>query len=157
MIKITFVCHGNICRSPMAEYIFKDLIKKEGLEDKFYITSHATSSEELGNGIYYRAEDELISHNIHGFENHVAKQFSIRDYDNFDFIIIMDTNNKYNLIRIIKNDERNKVFKLLDFTDNKGDIEDPWYTRNFDKVYKQIENGCKCFLEYLKTTYKDTL
>ena len=149
MINITFVCHGNICRSPMAEYIFKDLVKKAGLDGKFYITSHATSTEELGNGIYYRAKEELDLHHIGGYENHMAKQFRPSDYDKFDYIIIMDTNNKYNLMYTIKADPKGKVHKLLDYTNNKGDIEDPWYTRNFDKVFNQIENGCKCLLDYL--------
>ena len=153
-INITFICHGNICRSPMAEYIFKDLVIKEGLEDKFFITSHATSTEELGNGVYYRAEAELDFHKIGGYENHSAKQFRASEYDKFDYLVIMDGFNEYNLLRIIGSDKDNKVHKLLDFTKEKGDIEDPWYTRNFDKVFNQIDNGCRCFLEYLKTKMK---
>ena len=149
-INVVFVCHGNICRSPMAEYIFKDLIRKENLSDCFYVTSMATSTEELGNGIYPNAEDQLVKHNIKGFESHYAKQIRLSDYDRFDYILVMDNMNQYNLKRIIGSDPNGKVHKLLDYTEQKGEIEDPWYTRNFDKVYNQIYSACKSFLEYLK-------
>ncbi|MCR4874700.1 MAG: low molecular weight phosphotyrosine protein phosphatase [Clostridia bacterium] len=154
MIKVVFVCHGNICRSPMAEYVFKDIVEKRGVKDSFYIESRATSTEEIGNRIYPYARDELIKHNIKGYESHRATQFTISDYKAFDYILVMDDNNLYNLKRIIGIDVDNKVYRLLDFTTNKGEIEDPWYTGNFDKVFNQIDNGCKCFLEYLKETNK---
>ncbi len=150
MINVVFICHGNICRSPMAKYVFLDMIEKEGLNDYFYVDSMATSREEIGAGIYPNARAQLLQHNIHGFETHRAKQFTMRDYDYFDYICVMDEENMYGMKWIIKNDDKHKVYKLLDFTKEKGDIEDPWYTRNFDKVFNEIDNGCKCLLEYLK-------
>ena len=150
-IKIAFICHGNICRSPMAKYIFLDLIEKNRLKDYFYVDSMATSTEEIGNRIYPYAKAELERHNINGYQDHRAKQFTKSDYDYYDYIIVMDEMNKYNLMRIIGNDKDNKVYKLLDFTEKPLEIEDPWYTGNFEKVYNQIENGCKSLLEFLKT------
>ena len=155
MINVVFVCHGNICRSPMAEYVFKDLIKKEHLDNRFYVTSMATSREEIGNTIYPYAREELDKHNIDGYASHRAKQFTMADYDKFDYIIVMDEMNKYNLMKIIKEDKDNKVCKLLDFTPSPKEIEDPWYSGNFEKVYKEIDSGCRCLLEYLKTKIKD--
>ena len=154
-IKVAFICHGNICRSPMAKFIFLDMINKENLNDYFYVDSMATSREEIGNGIYPYAKAELDKHNINGYASHRAKQFTMKDYNEFDYIIVMDEMNKYNLMRIIKEDKDNKVHKLLDFTPNPKEIEDPWYSGNFEKVYKEIDNGCRCFLEYLKTKIKD--
>ena len=149
-IKVAFVCHGNICRSPMAQYIFQDLVNKNHLQDKFLVDSMATSREEIGAGIYPNAREQLLAHSIHGFETHRAKQFTQKDYDYFDYILVMDEENMYGMKWIIKNDDKHKVYKLLDFTKEKGDVEDPWYTRNFDKVFNEIDNGCKCLLEYLK-------
>ena len=149
-IKVAFVCHGNICRSPMAQYVFENLVEKQGLKDSFHIDSMATSREEIGAGIYPNARAELIKHNIHGFENHRAKQFTKLDYDTFDYVIVMDEENLWGMKWIIGNDGKHKIYKLLDFTKEKGDVEDPWYTRNFDKVFNEIDNGCKCLLEYLK-------
>ena len=135
----------------MAKYIFLDLIEKNHLSDYFYVDSMATSREEIGNRIYPYAKAELDKHNIDGYSSHRAKQFTKEDYDNFDYIIVMDEMNKYNLMRIIGQDKDNKVHKLLDFCPNPKEIEDPWYSGNFEKVYNEIDNGCKCFLEYLKT------
>lgn len=149
-IYVAFICHGNICRSPMARFIFENLLKKNHLEDYFVIDSMATSREEIGNKIYPYAKDELQKHNITGFENHRAKQFTKEDYEKFDYILVMDNNNLYNLRWIIGEDKDKKVYKLLDFTKNKGDIEDPWYTGNFYKVYKEIDTGCNSLLEFLK-------
>ena len=134
----------------MAQYIFQDLVNKAKLQDAILIDSMATSSEEIGNGIYPNARIKLLENNIHGFENHRAKRFTRKDYDTFDYVIVMDEENLYGLRWIIGNDDKKKVYKLLDFTNNKGDVEDPWYTRNFDKVFNEIDNGCKCLLEYLK-------
>ena len=137
MIKILFVCHGNICRSPMAEYIMKYLVKQKNIDDKFYIESCATSTEEIGNDIYYLAKECLIKHNI-PFEKRKARQITINDFNNFDYIIGMDL---YNISNLNKISSSNKVIKLL----NK-DIEDPWYTNNFDKVYEEIYLGCSNLL-----------
>ena len=145
MIKILFVCHGNICRSPMAEFIMKDLVKKNNLEKDFYIESCATSKEELGNDIYPYAKETLKRHNI-PFNKREARQITIDDFKNFDYIIAMDTNNINNLKKISSS---NKIIKLLD-----KDIEDPWYTNNFEKVYEEIYSGCLSLLNtFLKSSW----
>ncbi|WP_160691020.1 low molecular weight protein-tyrosine-phosphatase [Clostridium sp. C2-6-12] len=148
MIKIMFVCHGNICRSPMAEFIFKDLVKKKGVEDKFFITSSATSTEEIGNTVYPPARKKLKEHNI-SCEGKKSIQFESKDYEKYDYIIAMEQFNIKNILRIIKEDHKNKVFKLLDFTKNPRDIDDPWYTGNFDITYKEIYEGCSELLDYV--------
>lgn len=143
MIKILFICHGNICRSPMAEYVMKDLVKNR---DDIYVESKAVSTEEIGNPIYPPAARTLKKHNI-SFGNHQARQIRKEDYDNFDYIIVMEEYNLPRLFRIIGGDPENKVSKLLDFTGAPGDIEDPWYTGNYEKVFEQITLGCKGLLE----------
>ncbi len=148
MIKVMFLCHGNICRSPIAEYVFKSISK----EYDVYCESKAVSREELGNPIYPPAARVLKKNNI-PFGNHRARQFTRDDYINFDYIIIMENYNMPRLLSIISADTCNKVKRLLDFTSSPGNIEDPWYSGNFDKVYSQIEYGCKCLLEHiLKST-----
>lgn len=149
MVKVMFVCLGNICRSPMAEFVLKELVRKENLEDKFYIVSSATSSEEIGNGVHYGTIRKLNQMNI-PVENRVATKLKKDDYEKYDFIIGMEDYNVKNIIRIVENDSENKVYKLLDFSNNSRDIADPWYTGNFDKTYEDILEGCKCFLEYCK-------
>lgn len=149
MIKVMFVCLGNICRSPMAEFVLKELVRKENMEDKFYIASSATSSEEIGNGVHYGTIRKLNQMNI-PVENRVAIKLKKDDYEKYDFIIGMEDYNVKNIIRIVENDSENKVYKLLDFSNNSRDIADPWYTGNFDKTYEDILEGCKCFLEYCK-------
>lgn len=149
MIKVMFVCLGNICRSPMAEFILKELVRNENLEDKFYIVSSATSSEEIGNGVHYGTIRKLNQMNI-PVENRVATKLKKDDYEKYDFIIGMENYNVKNIIRIVGNDSENKVYKLLDFSNNPRDIADPWYTGNFDKTYEDILEGCKCFLKYCK-------
>ena len=150
MIKVMFVCLGNICRSPMAEFVFKDMIKKQGHEKDFYINSSATSYEEIGNDIHYGTKDKLIQKGI-PFEKRKATKFVKEDYNKYDYIIGMEESNIFNIKRIIGNDLEHKVYKLLDFSDNPRDIADPWYTGNFEITYNDIVKGCKSFLEYLKS------
>lgn len=152
-IKILFICHGNICRSPMAEFIMKDIVKKNNVENQFNIESAATSAEEVGNSIYPNAREQLIKHNIGGFKDKRARQVRKSDYDEFDYLIIMDEENRYGLERIIGRDSESKISKLLDFVDDekiKGqDIDDPWYTRDFDLTYDEIKKGCEGLLKFL--------
>ena len=150
MLKIMFICHGNICRSPIAEAIMKELVVKEHLEDCFEIVSRATSREELGNNIYPPARRELEAHGVAYDKFRQATQMTKGDYENYDYLIGMDDWNIKNIFRIIGGYPQKKVYKLLDFTENPEDIEDPWYTGNFHKVWNQIEYGCKCLLKYLK-------
>ena len=142
MIKIMFLCHGNICRSPMAEFICKEMAK----ELDVYIESKAVSREEIGNPIYPRAADTLKKHNV-PFSRHCARQITRADYEEFDYIIVMEQYNIPRLMRIIGEDDGNKVYRLLDFTENPKDIEDPWYSGNFEKVYNEITEGCKALLQ----------
>lgn len=151
MIKIMFVCHGNICRSPMAEFVMKDIVRKNGLSDKIYVESSATSREEIGNDIHYGTKRKLTEMGI-PFEKRGARQITKKDYEDFDYIILMDSYNVRNLKRIIPEDNKNKVFKLLDFSKRKGeDIADPWYTGNFDETYNDVIVGCEGLLLKLKT------
>lgn len=147
MIKILFVCHGNICRSPMAEFIMKDLVKKEGLES--YIASAATSTEEIGNGVHYGTRNILKSLGI-SCEGKRAVQMTRDDYNKYDYIIGMDSANVRNITRIAGGDTDNKIFKLLSFAGESGDIADPWYTGNFDETYDDVLRGCKGLLEKIK-------
>ena len=150
MIKILFICHGNICRSPMAEYVMKYLIIQEGLSDEFYIDSAATSREEIGNGVHRGTRDKLKEVGI-PCGNHRARQMTIRDYEEFDYIIGMDTWNIRNIMHIIGTDAKRKVSMLLDYTDRGGmDIADPWYTGNFDKTYEDVLEGCSGLLKFLR-------
>lgn len=149
-----FVCLGNICRSPMAEFIFKNIVKQEHLSDKFYITSSATSSEEIGNGVHFGTIKKLNEMNV-PVENRFAIKLVKEDYKKYDFIIGMEDYNIKNILRIVGNDTDNKVYKLLDFSKESRDIADPWYTGNFDKTYEDILEGCKCLLEYCKTHFSE--
>ena len=149
MIKILFVCHGNICRSPMAEYVMKDLVKKANLADQFYIASAATSTEEIGNPVHRGTRAKLAQAGI-ACDDHRARQMTRADYGMYDYIIGMDTENMRNLNRIFKNDKENKLYKFLSFADSDRDIADPWYTGNFDETYTDILEGCEGFLKYLK-------
>lgn len=143
--RILFVCHGNICRSPMAEFIMKDLVKDR---KDFYIESKATSYEEIGNSIYPSAKRVLRNHNI-PFSERSAKRMEKSDYEKYDYIIIMDSNNERNIMRIIGDDKDNKVHKLLSYTGSSNDISDPWYTGEFEKCYNEIYKGCMGLLNYI--------
>lgn len=150
MIKIMFVCHGNICRSPMAEFIFKDLINKKGIAERFYVSSCATSTEEIWNGVgnpvYPPAKRELAKHNI-SCEGKRAVQLKKSDYENYDYLIAMDTNNVRNIRRITGSDKEEKVYKLMSFTSRGGDVADPWYSGDFETCYNDIYEGCSALLK----------
>lgn len=146
MIKVMFVCLGNICRSPMAEFVLKDLVKKRGLENKFYIESSATSFEEVGNDVHYGTVKKLTSVGIL-VEHRSARRITKDDYMKFDYIIGMEERNIQNILRIVGDDKYHKISKLLDFSENPRDISDPYYTGNFDKTYDDILEGCTAFLE----------
>lgn len=148
MIKIAFVCHGNICRSPMAEFIFKDKIKKLGLEKEFHVRSFGTSPEELCNPVYPPVREILRSRGI-DCSNKRAEVLSPSDYDKFDYFICMDERNVRNIGRIFIEDDKKKIFKLLDFTNKKGDVADPYYYGGFSKVEEDIERGVNSFIEFL--------
>lgn len=147
MIKILFICHGNICRSTMAEYVMKDLVRKAGLESNFFIDSAATSTEEIGNPVHPGTRRKLKEMGI-PCGDHRAQQMRKKDYDEFDYLIGMDSWNIRNIERIIENgDPQAKVSKLLDFTKRRGeDIADPWYTGNFDITYRDVKEGCEALL-----------
>ncbi len=149
MIKVLFVCLGNICRSPMAEYVFKDMVKKEGIEDKFYIDSAATSTEEIGNSVHYGTKNKLNEMSIE-CGNHVARRITKQDYEKFDYIIGMEEQNVKNIKRIVGEDTKHKIYRLLDFSKNPRDIADPWYTGNFDKTYEDVVEGLEGFMRYLQ-------
>lgn len=147
MIRVLFVCHGNICRSTMSEMVLKHLVRERGLADLFYIDSAATSREEIGNGVHYGTRRKLAEVGI-PCEDHRARQVTKKDYEKFDYLIVMDSNNVRNLNRIIGSDPDGKVYKLLDFTGRPGaSIADPWYTGNFDETYRDVLEGCEGFLK----------
>lgn len=149
MYKILFVCHGNICRSPMAEFLMKDLVTKLGVADDFEIASAATSREEIGNPVHRGTRNKLAEYGISVTGKH-AVQMTRQDYEYYDYIIVMDSNNIFNIKRIICSDDKNKVSLLLDYTDRKGQsIADPWYTGDFDLTYKDIKYGLDGLIKYL--------
>lgn len=148
MTKVLFVCLGNICRSPMAEFVLKDMVKRQGLENEFYIESAATSSEEVGNPVHYGTRNKLQEVGI-SVDGKYARKLVKEDYKKFDYIIGMEDYNITNILRIVGEDKENKVCRLLDFSDNPRDIADPWYTHNFDKTYEDICEGCNAFLNQI--------
>ena len=148
MKKILFVCHGNICRSPMAEFIMKDLVKKARREDEFYIESAATSTEELGNSVYPPAQRKLAEHGI-SCKGKRARQVRSSDYRDFDLIICMDRWNIRNIQRIIPDDPEGKISLLMDFTSRPGDVADPWYTDDFEATWRDCLEGCTAILNAL--------
>ena len=149
MIRVLFVCHGNICRSPMAEFVFKDMVRRLGLEEQFYIASAATSTEEIGNPVHPGTRRKLKSVGI-SCKGKYAVQMKKSDYEKYDYLIGMDEWNRRNMMRILRRDPEEKVFLLLDFSRSPRDIADPWYTGNFEVTYSDIVEGCRAFLEYLR-------
>ena len=151
MIHILFVCHGNICRSPMAELVMKDLVRRRGLAGGYEIASAATSREEIGNRIYPPARRKLAAHGI-PLEDHRARQMTPADYDRYDWIVAMDRANLRNIRRIIGGDPHGKVRLLLDFADRPGEeVADPWYTGDFDAAWQDVIRGCGGLLEATRT------
>ena len=148
MIRICFVCLGNICRSPMAEFIMKDLINKNNLSNKFIITSRATSYEEIGNGIYPKAKDKLNEKNVSFDNTKTSICLEKEDLDRYDYIIGMEERNIINIERILGKKDK-KIIRLLDYSNNPRDIADPWYTNNFEQTYNDILEGCNFFLDFL--------
>lgn len=148
MIKILFVCHGNICRSPMAEYLFRDKIEKSGYGSQFHIASAATSTEELGNPPHHGTQKILSDLGISCYGKR-AVQIRKKDYDKYDFILGMDDRNIHNMQRVFGEDSQHKIYKFLDFSSNPRNIADPWYTGNFDRTYEDIQEAGEAFLKYL--------
>ena len=150
-VKILFVCHGNICRSPMAEYVMKDMVKRAHLEDRFEIASAATSFEEIGNPVYPPARRVLQKHGI-GCAGHAARHMERSDYNYYDYIVGMDQYNLRNMARICGGDPEGKLYMLMSFTGSDAIVDDPWYTGRFDEVYEQIVAGCTAMLEVIQAT-----
>lgn len=152
MVKIMFVCHGNICRSPMAEFVLKKMVSDKGCENDFFITSSATSTEEIwgsvGNPVYPPAKAVLESHGIDPSGKR-AVQLKMSDYDKYDLLIGMDSANIRNMHRMLDGDRDNKIHKLMEYTGSSADVFDPWYTRDFDRCYKDIYAGCEALLNTL--------
>lgn len=146
--KILFVCHGNICRSPMAEFVMKDLVKKAGVEEDFFIESAATSTEEIGNTVYPPARRKLAEHNI-SCAGKTARQMTRSDYGRFDLLIGMDSRNIVNMRRICGGDPVGKIVHLMDFTHRSGDVADPWYTGDFETTWQDVLEGCQALLNVL--------
>ena len=146
MIKILFICHGNICRSPMAEFVMKDLVKKAGRVGDFLIESAAVSAEELGNPVYPPARRELAAHGIF-CDGKTARQMTRADYDRFDFLVCMDQSNMRRMERICGGDPESKMSLLLDHTGCSGDVADPWYTGDFSATWRDVLAGCTALLE----------
>ena len=149
MTRILFVCHGNICRSPMAEFVMKDMVEKAGLAEEICVASAATTTEEIGNPVYPPARKKLAEHGI-GCEGKTARQMRYPDYERFDLIIGMDQENLYDMRRICLGDPEGKIHLLMDYTDRPGDVADPWYTRDFEATWRDVEEGCRGLLEWLR-------
>ena len=148
MIKVLFVCHGNICRSTMAQSVFAHMVRQKGLEDVFEIDSAATSREEIGNTPHYGTVRKLQQIGI-PVVPHRARQMTKMDYEYYDYLIGMDSANIRNMNRIVGNDADGKIYKLPSFARKANDIADPWYTGNFDETYRDVVEGCEAFLKYL--------
>lgn len=149
MIKVLFICHGNICRSPMAEFLFRDMVQKQHLQSKIQTASAATSREEIGNPVHYGTRKILKQLGISP-EGKCARQMTREDYQTYDYLIGMDDWNIRNMMRILGSDPQKKVYKLLDFAGSGRDIADPWYTGNFDETYRDIMEGLNALFEKIK-------
>lgn len=147
MIQVLFVCHGNICRSPMAEFLFRDMLTQKGLSQSFFVASAATSREEIGNPVYPPAKKKLSSLGIN-CNGKTARQVTREDYEAFDYLLVMESYNTKNLMGILGNDPQKKVYRLLDFSPRPRDIADPWYTGNFDITHRDIMEGLEAFLDF---------
>ena len=148
MKKILFICHGNICRSPLAEFVFIDLAERAGVSDRFRAASAATSTEELGNPVYPPMRKVMAAHGLDPAGKR-ARQMTRADYDAYDLLIGMDDWNLRNICRITGGDPDGKIFRLLDFTDRPREVDDPWYTREFERCYDEIREGCEALLRHL--------
>lgn len=148
MIRVLFVCHGNICRSTMAEFVLKDMVEKRGLSDEFEIASAATSTEEIGNPVHPGTAGELRRHGIGGFEGKRARRLRREDYEAFDLIVGMDSANMRNMERMLGGDAEGKLFKLLTFAGSARDVADPWYTGDFEATYADVVAGCEGLLAH---------
>ena len=155
MISVIFVCLGNICRSPMAELIFKKMVEERGLSLSFNVSSFGTSDEETGNPVYPPAKKTLEAHGIK--EGHTARQLTLRDVINADYVLVMDSMNLMDVLRLTGGKFGEKIFKLCSFTANPRDIADPWYTRDFERAYSDIRDGCEGFLGYLMREKSEAL
>ena len=153
MVNILFVCHGNICRSTMAQYVMEDLVRKAGLEKEFFLDSAATSTEEIGNPPHYGTRQKLREMGV-PCGDHRARQLTRRDYADFDLLIGMDDANLRNMRRMLGGDPDGKLHLLLDYTGRPGSIADPWYTGNFDDTWRDVLEGCQGLLEALRAARK---
>ena len=153
MTKVLFVCHGNICRSPMAEFMFKDMVERAGRAEEFFIRSAAAHSDEIGSPVYPPARRKLAEHGI-GCAGHAAHRMTRAEYDEYDLIICMDRANLRDIRRLSGGDPEGKIHRLLDFSGRPRDIADPWYTGDFDTTYDDIYEGCQCLLNHLITEGK---
>ena len=149
MIKVLFICHGNICRSPMAEFVMKDMVKKAGLERAFQIASAATSTEEIGNPVYPPARRKLAEHGI-DCSGKTARQLRRRDCEDYDLLIGMDRSNLRRMQQICGADADGKLHLLMDFSDRPGDVADPWFTRDFQATWRDVNEGCRGLLAQLR-------
>ena len=148
MTRVLFVRHGNICRSPMAEFVMKDMVEKAGLAREIRVASAATTTEEIGNPVYPPARRKLAEHGI-SCEGKTARQMCWPDYERYDLIIGMDQENLYDMRRICQGDPEGKIHLLMDYTNRPGDVADPWYTRDFEATWRDVEDGCRGLLMYL--------
>ena len=145
MIRILFICHGSICRSPMARFVLRDMVDRMGIGDDFVIESAATSREELGNPVHPPARAKLAEHGI-DCRGYAARQMKASDYDDFDYIIGMDRENMYYMKRLWPEDPEGKLSLLMDYTDHPREVSDPWYTRDFEATWQDVNEGCRGFL-----------
>ena len=148
MYRIMFVCHGNICRSPMAEFVMKDIIQREGRENEYFIASSATSNEETGNPVHYGTRRKLAEYGI-SCEGKYAVRLRADDYDKYDMFIGMDSYNVVNMLKIFGHDKNKKIHLVLEFAGIDRDVADPWYTGDFDTTYEDVKKGCEALYKYL--------